>query len=168
MLEDDALAIIEIQQLLYQYCRAVDRGERAGLGAVYHPGAIDNHGAFNGPAEDFPDWLIPVMDAVNLIGQHHITNMLIRVSGQTAAGESYFLAIHPDVVPASGAMGLATAGGRYLDRFAKRDGAWKITERRVIFDFSFAPETRKSWSSEEDYPRGGRRENDPSWGFLPY
>lgn len=165
MLCDEAIAIIEIQQLLYRYCRGIDRGEIATLNGVYHPGANDRHGAFDGPAEQLAARLVPQMDAAGVIGQHHITNMLIEVCGDRASGESYFLACHPSEIPGSDAVGLATAGGRYLDRFARRAGRWRIADRVVIMDFSHVPVSARPWATQASYPAGGRRDDDLSAAF---
>jgi hypothetical protein len=162
----DALAILEIQQLLYRYCRGVDRGDVALIKSVYHPGAHDAHGSFKGPAETFAEGIVARMDAASLIGQHHITNALIEVDGEVAHGESYFLAYHPDEAPGANRMGLAIAGGRYLDRFERRDGVWKIADRRVILDFTRQPVAGAAWRAQRNFAQGGRRQDDPSWGFV--
>jgi hypothetical protein len=166
MTSDEATAIVEIQQLLFRYCRGVDRGELATLKSVYHPNAHDHHGAFVGLAEAFADELVPKMDKAGIVGQHHITNVLVEVDGDRGVGESYFLAYHPTELAGAAGEGLAVAGGRYLDRFERRDGVWKITDRRVIFDFSVAPENRTPWRAHQSFLVGGRREADPSHGFF--
>jgi SnoaL-like domain len=166
MTQDEMIATLEIQQLLFRYCRGVDRGDADMIRSVYHAGARDSHGAYDGSGEGFADWLVPRMDAVPIVGQHHITNMLIDVAGDEAGGESYFIAYQPDIMEDTGQPALAIAGGRYLDRFSRRDGAWKIVDRQVIFDFSFAPQAREVWRAHATFPTGGRREGDPSFGFF--
>jgi hypothetical protein len=153
---------IEIQQVLYRYCRAVDRGDEALLRSVYHPGAIDRHGAFCGSGAEFAAYLVPAMDQAPRVGQHHITNILIDVDGDLADVESYFLALHPLGDKATGEASHVPVTGRYLDRFERRDGAWKIADRTVVLDWSATPVTWAPWGAQGDYPQGGRREEDPS------
>jgi hypothetical protein len=158
MTQDEIAAHLEIQQILYRYCRGVDRGDRDLLASVYHPGAIDSHGAFKGPGSEFADFLTELMDGIPETGQHHITNMLIDLDGDSARVESYFLALHP------GDGGRTLVGGRYLDRFEKRGGAWKIAERTVVIDAAGLPEGR--WDGAGQFPEGGRRKKDPSFGWF--
>jgi len=158
-------AHVEIQQVLYRYCRGVDRGDPALIASVYHPGAIDHHGAWTGPGQDFGAYLVPAMDQAPLIGQHHITNALIEVDGETARVESYFVAFHPEN-DAGGRARHVLVGGRYLDQFARRDGAWKITERRVVLDLSRPLERVEGWAGAAYFPAGARREADPSSGLF--
>jgi len=164
---DEISARLEIQQLLYRYCRGVDRGDKSILASVYHEGAQDDHGGFKGAGADFAVWIVDEMDKAHTIGQHHITNMLIEVAGDTARGESYFLAYHPAAVPdGDGQEGLALAGGRYLDVFERRDGRWAITDRRVVIDFTRAPAPPLPWEAEPAFAQSGRREADPSHGII--
>ena len=157
---------IEIQQVLYRYCRAVDRGDEALLRSVYHAGAIDRHGAFQGTGEAFAAMLVSSMDRAPRVGQHHITNVLIEIDGDAADVESYFLALHPLGDPSSGDISHVPVAGRYLDRFERRDGVWKIADRTVVLDWSAAPVTWSPWSAQADYPQGGRRHEDPSHGRI--
>lgn len=155
---------IEIQQVLYRYCRAVDRGDEALLCSVYHPGATDRHGAFQGTGEAFAAMLVPSMDRAPRVGQHHITNILIDLNGDAADVESYFLALHPLGDTSTGEASHVPVTGRYLDRFERRDGVWKISERTVVLDWSSTPVAWVPWAAQGDYPQGGRRHEDPSHG----
>jgi hypothetical protein len=157
---DELAAHLEIQQVLYRYCRGVDRGDLELLRSVYHPDAIDRHGAFEGSGYDFAAGLVPRMDQAPCVGQHHITNALIDLRGETAAVESYFIAYHP--LPQEDGGGHAMVCGRYLDRFERRHRAWLIAEREVVIDLSQRLEPGSAWSGAHAFPRGARREADPS------
>lgn len=162
---DEIAAHIEIRQALYRYCRGVDRGDAAMIAGVYHEGAIDNHGAWRGEGRAFGDYLVPNMDKTPLIGQHHITNVLIELAGETAHVESYFIAFHPE--QAEGGPRLSFVGGRYLDRFERRGGAWLIADRVVALDVTRVLERMNDWPGAAYFPAGARREADASAGHFP-
>ncbi|MFC4295890.1 nuclear transport factor 2 family protein [Novosphingobium tardum] len=159
---DELAAHEAIRQVLYRYCRGVDRGDAAMISAVYHPDAIDYHGAWSGLGREFGDYLVPSMDGAAGAGQHHITNVLIELDGASAAVESYFIAFHPQPAQEHEARHILVAG-RYLDRFEQRDGAWLIAERHVVIDVSrpMAPEVA-DWIGAASFPAGARRGDDPS------
>lgn len=161
---EDLSAHAEIQQVLYRYCRGVDRGDAEAIAAVYHPGAVDHHGAWEGEGRTFGAYLVPAMDRVPLVGQHHITNVLIELAGAAAAVESYFVAFHPDQ-GADGPRHILVAG-RYLDRFELRDGRWLIAERRVVIDVSRPLDATANWVGAAGFPAGARRDADPSAAFF--
>lgn len=156
---------LEIQQVLYRYCRGIDRGDVELLKSVYHHDARDAHGAFNGLAHEFAYDIVARMDAVDLVGQHSISNILIELDGDCAQVESYFQAFHPDA-GGNGVVGHAFVCGRYLDRFERRSGCWKIADRRVVFDLSREPKMPPAWASSANYPKGQRRNSDPSDGMF--
>jgi hypothetical protein len=163
---EEISAHIEIRQVLYRYCRGVDRGDEGLLRSVYHPGATDDHGAWKGTGADFAAYIVQSMDRQSPNSQHHITNVLVELKGYYANVESYFLAMHP--YPAGGDSGEKTAfvGGRYLDRFELRDGAWRIADRRVILDWTRSELPGEAWQAEIAFARPGRREDDPSAGLF--
>ena len=43
----------QIRELIYRYCRSIDRYDKQTLRSVYHPDAVENHGVFNGSAMEF-------------------------------------------------------------------------------------------------------------------
>ena len=163
---DDLLAESEIRQVLYRYCRGVDRGDRALIASVYHPGAIDEHGPFKGLGADFPDNLVPRMDATKLIGQHCILNELMEIDGTEARVESYFLAMQPSGSAEDGTAIQILVMGRYLDIFEKRDGTWLIAHRRVILDYTEIMNKDAAWPRAALFPAGKRRDQDASHGFF--
>jgi len=162
---DDLVARAEIHDVLMRYCRAVDRGDVDLLRSVYHDGATDEHGSFHGLGADFAPRIVEIMDAVPLVGQHHITNISTHVTDETAYVESYFIAFQP-YRAASGEALLAVIGGRYLDHFAYSDGRWAISARKVIVDWSREDVSGADWPGAAAFFAGGRRDADPGASFF--
>lgn len=160
---DEIVAHLEIQQVLARYCRGVDRGDKELIKSIYHPDAIDSHGAWKGPGTKFADFIVKQMDRASGIGQHHITNVLIELDGDRARVESYFLALQPEL---GSEGGLSPSAGRYLDRFELRDGAWKIAHRQVIIDWMGPTLSDAQTEFQKQFPNGKRREEDLSYSLF--
>jgi SnoaL-like domain len=157
----------EIHEVLMRYCRGIDRGDPEVLSSVYHEGAVDRHGPFQftDAQTEMAKLTIPRLDALRGVAQHHITNYLIELHGDTAEVESYFLAFQPTKLDDDSEV-LALMGGRYLDRFERRDGRWGIIERSVVVDWSRAELQGEDWPAAKDFPPPGRRESDPSHALF--
>ncbi|HET8707572.1 MAG TPA: nuclear transport factor 2 family protein, partial [Pseudomonadales bacterium] len=122
-----------ITELVHAYCSAADRRDYDKLRALYHEDAIDDHGGFyKGLAMDFIDQL-PAIQANMEILHHNATTINIKLNGNQAEGEVYVLAFHK-VKTENGAFDLLI-GGRYLDRYEKRNGIWKFSHRAVLADW---------------------------------
>ncbi|CAN5423886.1 hypothetical protein BH09ACT10_BH09ACT10_10150 [soil metagenome] len=135
-----------IRDCLFRYCRGIDRCDPDVLRSAYWPGAIDDHGMWKGPIEDFIPFVIPVLLQRGQTS-HRITNAIIRIDGATAVVESYFDA-YERVLRKDGTANDITATGRYLDNFEKRDGEWRIGARKVILD------AFRVWTDSADWERG--------------
>jgi len=123
----------EIRDLVYAYCRAIDRKDFALLSQLYHPGAGDEHGSNpSGTAEEFFAILPPMMEAAETL-QHNITNHYIKVDGDYAEGEAYLVA--HTVVNMNNERYAFLQGARYLDKYERRNGVWKFAHRRVLADW---------------------------------
>ncbi len=122
-----------IQELVHRYCRAADRRDVELMRTLYHDDAIDDHGGFfQGLARDFIDKL-PEIQAPMEILHHNVTTLNIQLDGHYAEGEVYVLAFHK-VKTDSEPFDLLI-GGRYLDKYEKRDGVWKFSHRAVVADW---------------------------------
>jgi len=157
-----------IAEVLYRRARAGDRSDAELAHACYHPGATERHGAFDGQAAEFIDvvsWTRPKPGSPIVGMQHLITNILADFSGPDAAFvESY----HVAYCQMTGGLD-AAIGGRYLDRFERRDGRWAIVHRDVIFDWSrVEPETEKFWAKHPaaDFLFGKRGDADPLYAYV--
>ena len=52
----------QIREVLYSYCRGLDRGDVKLIEGVYHPDATDYHGTFKGLGREFASHIVASMD----------------------------------------------------------------------------------------------------------
>ena len=157
----------QLTRLVHAYCRAVDRGDLDALRDLYHHDATDAHGAFSGGSvDDFIGGLAAARPHLRSM-QHHVTTVNFAVSGDTAEGEIYTVATHTLIAGARDVD--VTVGGRYLDKYAKRDGAWRISERAIVTDWARVDDPSPvefGHPITRDTPRGTPGPNDPSHQFF--
>jgi ketosteroid isomerase-like protein len=154
------LDIDAIRDALMRYCRGVDRLDADIISSVYHPDAHDDHAGriFNGETvgQGLVDWMLETMDATS----HNITNSIVEVDGDTAGSEAYTTSMHLHTVDGEQRLMLALA--RYVDRFERRHGEWKIIDRLVVPDFTADVDAQVF-----DFLSPGRRDRtDPSYSVL--
>jgi hypothetical protein len=146
------------------YARGIDRCDRQALESVYWPGATDDHGAFNGSAEAFIDYVLPALERYEQT-THFLGNILIVLNGDTAVVETYFQAFHRLRNDKEVTDDLIV--GRYLDAMAKRDGEWRIAARRVAFDWRHVLPPLDPDGSTARYPKTGARfPDDPVYQLF--
>lgn len=141
---DELLAYEGVRQCLMRYSRAIDRIDEALLRTAYWPEAVDNHGSYNGPAEGFIAWVIPLLGTMEQT-MHFLGNILIELDGDTARSETYFLALHR-LQDGSGKLGETHVAGRYLDRMERRGDEWRIVHRDVVYDGLAEVDSPADWA----------------------
>lgn len=156
-----------IRECLYRYCRGIDRCDEAALRSAYWEDGTDSHGPYSGSAAGFIEW---VLDRLKTSERsiHLISNLSITLHGSWAAVESYFQALQrkPDEAMVSREVFLA---GRYVDRFEKRGGEWRIARRVVVYDWIRRLGTPQAPQAEHFGPRqpiGARYPEDPVYALL--
>lgn len=155
-----------IRDCLYLYCRGIDRLDEHALRAAYWPDATDNHGAYKGTAAGFIDMaLVKLQQAGRMV--HQIGNILIELNGSAAAVESYFTA-YQEEKDANGQAIETLLCGRYVDRFEKRQGEWRVAARTVVYDWqkkTALPSALTPESFELRQPTGARHPHDPVYAL---
>jgi ketosteroid isomerase-like protein len=121
-----------IREVTMRYCRGVDRGDAAMVSSAYHPDAFDDHSGHRFSGETVGPGLVEWMKRITHGSTHHITTQTIELDGDTAGCESYYTAFH--YATADGAEVVTNTVGRYVDRFERRNGEWKISHRVVILE----------------------------------
>lgn len=137
----ELVARAEIQDQLMRYARGVDRKDWDAVRATYHADAHDEHGEFSGSVDEFIEWVEKRHRTIPF-SMHLLLNCLVEFKDEdTAFVETYFIAMRR--APGPAANGSANAPevdaeviGRYLDRFERREGTWKVARRCVVYDSS--------------------------------
>ena len=81
-----------IREQIYNYARGLDRMDRELATRVCHAdGTADYMGTYEGTGAGFVDWVWPRHEPL-VAHSHQITNVLIKVDGDTAVSESYVMA----------------------------------------------------------------------------
>ncbi|HET8612925.1 MAG TPA: nuclear transport factor 2 family protein [Sphingomonas sp.] len=145
-----------IREVLRRYCRGVDRGDMELIASVYHEDATDDHGIWKGLGKDFAVWIVDMLkDMVQC--QHLIGNCTIELHGDAADCETYCCSVNDT------GQELQIVYNRYIDRFEKRGGEWKIAHRLVVFDVSHTLPREQRYGEGLDPPLvwGSKDRSDP-------
>ena len=148
-----------IRDLCAIYCRALDRLDAELLRSVYFDDAQESRGFYEGGPDGFVKFAMDVLGQHDA-NQHTLGQITIELDGDTAYSEAYFLAFHR--YKEKGDDRDFWVGGRYIDRFERRDGVWKIAYRSEINDWvSSKPAAEEFyWIKNPTALKGGRGLND--------
>lgn len=162
----ELVARTQIHDALMRYCRGVDRLDREMMLSAYHPGARDSHGSFEGPVEEFVEWVIERHRDRIISCTHFVGNTLMKFEGDAAYCESYVIAMHR--LSIDGVLQDMTGVARYIDRFEPREGHWKIADRVVVFDKDRLDPVVAQWNGPltQALLKGTRDRQDASYRCL--
>ena len=134
---DKLLAKAEMYDVLMRYCQGVDRSDPELVKSVYHEDGYDDHGAmFQGPGWEFSKFFTPEDPPRGAGAVHFIGNHYVEFDGTDKAfSEAYFLTLSHSPVDDNTAS-LFTFAGRYVDRFEKRNGEWKVAHRICLHEWN--------------------------------
>ena len=156
----------QITDVLYLYARGWDRYDEDIIRACFWPDSMHQHGGFKGKSQDF---VTAGMKGVkSVIGTSHmITNPLIVIDGDKAISECHFLSHHRRPKKTGDGEEYWYLKGRYLDRFERREGVWKIAYRRGLHDYSqtFGP-TDDFIAKATPEQMSHRKPDDPLYALL--
>lgn len=154
----------EITEVVIRYARACDRLDEELLRSCFHAGSRHRHGAFEGLSSDFCARAMEICRQV-VATHHQLGPPSIELDGDVAHVETYFTSHHRfgDVPPPGGQPHEdRIAGGRYVDRFERRSGVWRIAERIGIMEWiRYEPSADRGFWDGPDDARGRRDRSDP-------
>jgi len=154
----------EIRDLSRRYMRGLDRLDMVLLASVFADDATVDYGFFQGSAQDFVGFAHGALKD-HIANHHMIGQMLVDVDGDTGVGEIYFQAYHR--LMADGEEQELFIAGRYVDRYVRRHGAWKILFRSEVSDWTrTVPVADPFFQTNRAALRGARAPDDYSMPFF--
>lgn len=153
----------DILDCLTRIARAVDRSDRELFLSGFHDDAVLDAGGFvNAPGRVF-DGARTGHEHGQASTLHNLLNHTCEIDGATAHTETYFFftGVNRDGTNWVG-------GGRYLDRFERREDGWRIAFRYTLMEWSgfVSPATVPLFDNLPDLHRNGspqRSHSDPSY-----
>jgi hypothetical protein len=149
------LAKQDLAELNAAYSRAVDRLDEQALVDLFHPDAFVDSGVLHGDPRYFAREFVKWVRTHARVVSHSVCQQWFDVDGDVARGETYVLAVARLKEKGGTERDVLTAG-RYLDRYARRDGRWRFLERRFVVDHSVAHGSSAPAATGADTPAEGR------------
>jgi len=151
------LAKQELYELACRYSRGLDRLDADLLLSVFHEDGWCEYGFANCSPAQFVEVAMGALKD-HEANQHMVGNTLYDIQGDEAFGEVYFNAYHK-VAGENGFEDVIIAG-RYLDRYEKRNGVWKMAYRSERNDWTRTEPSRDIYFDQApDCLRGSRSDD---------
>ena len=123
--------VLEIQDVLVRYSRALDWLDEEMLRTAFFDDAEIDYGFFRGSFHDFAPVLMQVeRDAGRR--WHLTTQIKIHIEGDVAEVESYNMSVATAPVSSVPPADLSHFYGYYIDRLQRRNGRWGIVRRKHL------------------------------------
>jgi hypothetical protein len=151
----------QIADLIYRYCRAVDRLDIPLGHSIWHDDGIADYGAdvYRGDGRGVIDHIC-AQHRRTLHHSHQVSNIIIELDGDRAGSESYVTATLR--VRSGEQLKQISVWGRYVDQWSRRNDRWGLDRRLSIRDFDEVRDVTALYSHDV----GRRDRSDPSYVVL--
>lgn len=122
----------KIRECLGRLARGEDRRDEKLIRASYWPDSRTDYGVFVGGFDEYLAWVVPGSPAIP-VTQHVLGQSTIDLADGAARVETHVISYHR--VDLGDQERDTVIGGRYLDRFEKRSGEWRVSERTMLYDW---------------------------------
>lgn len=144
----------DIEDLLtWRYARAFDWLDLDAAKACFHPDGRFQYDNVDLNAHEFCEAYV-ASSATMTMRFHFVGCAAVSLDGDRASAETYavFAGTRPD--PATDKLGDYITGARYLAELERRDGQWRLTVLRCVFDWSMQQPTPSVTASGNPFDRG--------------
>ena len=121
----------DILECLTRFSRGMDRFDKAIYLSAFWPDGTMAAGPFVGSPAECWDWAMPMHEAGQIATHHSLLNVTYDIRGDEAHTETYYIFAARNRDESNW-----LAGGRYVDRLAKRSGEWRIALRTNVIEWS--------------------------------
>lgn len=155
----------EIRELLATYCHGCDRGDEVEMASTYATDSWDDHGPRKMEGRRFSIETVEEALRTTQLVSHQLGQSLIRVDGDSAGAETYFIATLL-YAGENGGETIGQLGGRYVDTLVREDGQWKIANRVCVREWSHSHPVAGDWLAEAGFAGMHRSQEDSSYAAL--
>ena len=159
----------DIYELMCRYARGVDRFDKDLVQSCFWPDATavfprSADSVFKGSYSDYLKIDVESWKPYTA-QQHYLCNHLSEIDGDQALAETYQFSFYWKT-PGDDPKLNSQNSGRYIDRYERRNGEWKVIHREFIRNFSF-PIAPKGFSTiENGWPMSSQSRSDPAYRTL--
>lgn len=151
-----------LHELTMTYVRGADRADVAAMKSAFHVDGRMETGLADPAIERYAPAMVERTLSSFQTMFHSISNEKYEIAGNLARGECYVTAY---ALTAGDDAREIMAGGRYLDRFERREGIWKISHRRYVQDWRTSRPVARAELTDDTLQRGGFYPDDPAHDF---
>lgn len=126
---------LDILDCINRYSRGVDRFDKDALLSAFHADAVLDYGVFTGTPAQFIDYFYDLHRRHHALTAHMICNHTCDLTGDVAHTETYFAVANNN----NHEPPFTYAGGRYVDKFERRNGRWAIAVRKCVGEWNATP-----------------------------
>jgi len=152
----------DILDCLIRFSRGMDRLDREVFLSAFHADAVIAAGPFVGGPVELYAWASNLHEQGQSATHHNLLNHSCDIDGDVAHTETYYLFVGRNRDETNW-----IAGGRYIDRLERRNGAWKIALRTNAIEWSgMVPTMAIPFAEVPDISLNGapsRSTQDPSY-----
>jgi len=150
---------LEIIDLSSNYMRGLDRLDGTLERSVFWDDAYCSYGTYEGGPEGFVEYCQSALKS-HLSNHHFLGQINIEIENNEAFGEVYYQAFHR-TKDANDNQRDVFISGRYVDRYEKRDGIWRIAYRSELVDWVRDDPAADTWFKNSPMILGARKPKDP-------
>jgi hypothetical protein len=157
----------EIRKLLATYCHACDRADEALMAETYSGAdSFDDHGLVRAAGPEYARQMTALVLGRTEAVSHILGQSLIKVEGDSAVVETFFLGLMRLLPGEDGAARLNQLAGRFVDQLERSDGSWKIRHRTCVRDTSITLRVEEDMQATYGMAAGTRDASDPGATLL--
>jgi hypothetical protein len=159
----------DIYELMCRYTRGVDRFDGDLVQSCFWPEAtaifpLSATSVFNGHYSDYLKIDIESWKPYTA-QQHYLCNHLSEVDGDQALAETYQFSFYWKI-PGDDPRLNSQNSGRYIDRYERRNGEWRIIHREFIRNFAFPIAPKGFGTVANGWPMPSQDHSDPAYRTL--
>ena len=141
-------------------------GDEVEMAGTYAAQSWDDHGPRKMEGRRFSIETVEESVRTTSVVSHMLGQSFIKVDGDRAGSETYFIATVIYPTKADRPQTLNQLGGRYVDRLVREAGQWRISDRMCIREWSISHPIERDWLAGRGFEETRRGQADHSYAAL--